>query len=708
MAKAPRRRSGSGRGERPRKARPAKPAAAKPIKPPAAKPVKPAAAQPVKPAVPPPAAKPVKPAAAQPVKPAAAQPVKPAKPAAAKPVAPAKPAAAKPVAKPAAKAPAGGGKGGRRSRASEEEVGGRPSRGRAAPARSGGMGIGGKAGLVAALVALVCIGLTVFLAGAANKSADPDAEMHAFGFQAASVLAGPGARYYTGGASGGLGHYEKTFKDLFGDIGGEKWDEWIKELTSPIPKAIEGTFEAEELEKRQKAFQKAEDRIRRRAGGGDGTGAKAVQKKMATIWQHMDKTRRGQYEVVNGWITNAKSGKLVAGNVGAQDIEVSADGATDTGGGFTWVDGKIKGSPVRIYTASILGSKPADRMVAHVAVFDTGGKKSGSALGLIMLILGPLLVGFAAYAVANGHTKNIKTLAREIDRLGSSGDPERQLRASGAEASAVARSVERMVSNLEFREKHDGADLEEVVSKEQKVAEEIHGALTRRHPPRLDGYEVETLFKPGFEIGGDHFEYFRIDETHLGIMMLDTNVRGITAALVMATTKAFVRAEAPGILSPGEVLKKVNRHLAGELPAGRHVTGLYVVLNTADGTAMVASAGHLPLLVYRHQAGKLAKVNPEGIALGLDKGPVFDSSLQEGDIPLGVGDRIVMYTDGALHIQNEDGEEFGEQRFYGAVGQEAPKNSQAFVNFVGAAIDRYHLQVPQNDDITISTIKRLR
>ena len=64
--------------------------------------------------------------------------------------------------------------------------------------------------------------------------------------------------------------------------------------------------------------------------------------------------------------------------------------------------------------------------------------------------------------------------------------------------------------------------------------------------------------------------------------------------------------------------------------------------------------------------------------------------------------------DGALHIQNEDGEEFGEQRFYGAVGQEAPKNSQAFVNFVGAAIDRYHLQVPQNDDITISTIKRLR
>lgn len=694
MAKAPRRRSGSGRGERPRKARPAKPAAAKPIKPPAAQPVKP------------PAAKPVKPPAAKPVAPVA----KPAKPPAAAPVA--QPAAAKPAAPkaPGGKAPGGkapGSKGPRRARASEEEVGGRAPRGRAA-AQGGGMGIGGKVGLLAALVTLVCIGAAVFLSGAAKKKADPDAELNAFGFQAASVLAGPGSDYYQGGGGGdggGLGHYEKVFKKLFGEPGAAQWDAWLKELTSPVPREDESTFAGEKLKERQKAFESASASIKKKAGSSDGSGSKAIQKRMATIWQHMDKTTRGRYQVVNGWITDAKTGKYLAGNARPAQLSVAASGPTDTGGGFTWVDAKLESSPVRVFTAPIRGK---DLLTAHVAVYAKPEKGGSAAIGLLMLILGPLLVGFTAYAVANGHTKNIKMLAREIDRLGTSGDPERHLRASGAEASAVARSVERMVSNLEFREKHDGADLEEVVSKEQKVAAEIHGALTSRHPPRLEGYEVETLFKPGFEIGGDHFEYFRIDETHLGIMMLDTNVRGITAALVQATTKAYVRAEAPGVLSPAEVLKKVNRHLAGELPAGRHVTGVYVVLNTADGSAMVASAGHLPLLVYRHQAGKLAKVNPEGIALGLDKGPVFDSSLQEGDIPLGVGDRIVLYTDGALRIQDEAGEEFGESRFYGAVAQEAPKNSQAFVNFVGAAIDRFHLEVPQNDDITISTIKRLR
>ncbi len=691
MAKAPRRSGGSNRGKGPRKARPTKaqPAKAQPVRPAAAKPVRPPAAAPV--------AKPMPPAAAPIARPAA-QPV-------AKPM-------GKPAARPVAKAPAKPAAAGKAPRQAREEDVGR-SRGR--PARGGhgggGMSLGGKVAMLTGLVCLVSVGLAVFLSGA--KKQDPTIEMNSFGYHAASVLAGPGARYYRGGGGGstgpgGLAGHQKAWKTLFGEKGEDTWKGWVKELTAPIPRDLEGTFPGEDLKKRQKEYAAGEAKLRKASGGGE-EGKSSIKKRMGTIWQHMDKAERGRYSVMAAWIVDGgKGGKYLAGNVGPSSINVDTDQWTDEGNGFGYIDGIVNEYPVRVYTASIRGYSPKETMTALVAVYDNGSKSGNNAIGLMMLILGPLLVGFTAFSVANGHTKNIKVLAREIDRLGSSGDPERQLRATGSEATAVARSVERMVSNLEFREKHDGADLDEVVSKEQKVAEEIHGALTSRHPPRLDGYEVETLFKPGFEIGGDHFEYFRIDETHLGIILLDTNVRGIPAALVMASTKAYVRAVAPGQLSPAEVLKRVNRLLAGELPAGRHVTALYVVLNTADGSATLASAGHLPLLVYRHQAGKMAKVNPEGIALGMDKGPVFESSLQEGDIPIGLGDRIVLYTDGALRTQNEEGEEFGEARFYASVAAEAPKNSQAFVNFVGAAIDRFHLEVPQNDDITISTVKRLR
>jgi sigma-B regulation protein RsbU (phosphoserine phosphatase) len=350
--------------------------------------------------------------------------------------------------------------------------------------------------------------------------------------------------------------------------------------------------------------------------------------------------------------------------------------------------------------------------LAHVAIdVPPAAAAAASGLGtlpLVMLIVGPLLVGLVGLFVANAHNRPLKDLARELDHLGSSGDPARRINASGGEARSIARSVERMVSNLKFRDQHQMADLQEVVAKEQGVAAEIHHGLMPRNPPRLAGWEVETLFKPGFEIGGDHFDYFRIDDTHLGVIILDTSVRGVSAALVMAMARAYIRGAAPGVLSPAEVLTKVNRLLAADLSQGQYVTALYAVIDTANGTAKVASAGHLPLIVYRHAKGETTVVNPEGIALGLDVGPVFERTIRDTDVPVGVGDRLVLHTDGALKVQNETGDEFGEDRLYAAIRREAPKNSQAFVNFVGAAIDAFHGTTPQNDDVTISTVKRLK
>ncbi len=710
MAKAPRRSGGrDDKPRRPKAVRPVKPAAAKPVKPPAAKPIKPPAAAPVAKPV-----QPVKPAAAKPVKPPAAAPV-------AKPVAPvAKPATAKPVAKPMGKPaaaapvakPAKGGAPARKGpsrRMAEQEVG-RGRAGARGAASRGGMGIGAKVGLIAALVTFLVVALTVFAAGAGGGE-DEGANFNAYGYTAVSILTAPDARWYRGSGGGdkGLGYLEKKFKALLGEKGEAFWDERLKELTQPIPHEDEGTFRAEEIKKAKKSFEREVSKLG--SGSSGPTGPKHVRARLSQIWNAMSSGDRDRYAIQAAWLRadDAKGTWLADSNISQSSVQTAGVDWTERGAGYAWIDGKVEGVECRIYRGPVRALKASDRMTAYVSVVDRGTKSGGgTAIGMAMLLLGPLLVGGAAFGLANAHTKNVRGLAKEIDRLGSHGDPHRSLHAHGAEATAVARSVERMVSNLEFRDKHEGADLDEVVSKEQKVAEEIHGALISKNPPRLQNYEVETLFKPGFEIGGDHFEYFRVDEDHLGLMLLDTNVRGIPAALVMSATRSYVRAAAPGVLSPAEVLKRVNRHLAGELPAGRHVTALYVVLNQADGSATIASAGHLPLLVYRHQAGKMAKVNPEGIAMGLDAGPVFDSSLQEGDIPMGLGDRIVMYTDGALRIQNAEGEEFGEQRFYGVVTSEAPKNSQAFVNFVGGAIDQFHLEVQQNDDITISTIKRLR
>jgi sigma-B regulation protein RsbU (phosphoserine phosphatase) len=370
----------------------------------------------------------------------------------------------------------------------------------------------------------------------------------------------------------------------------------------------------------------------------------------------------------------------------------------------------VNGAAATVFVADVVNAARLRTGQVFVAFQDPAvpAQDGGSKLGLLMLVLGPLLVGGLGFVVANGHGKPIKDLARELDRLGTTGDPSRRISAHGPEANAIARSVERMVANLKFREQHEMADLQEATAKVEGTAAEIHHGLMPRNPPRLPGWEVETLFKPGFEIGGDSFDYFRIDDTHLGVILMDTSVRGIQAALVMAMARAYVRAHAPGVLSPAELLTKVNRLLAADLSQGQYVTALYVVIDTGNGTAKVASAGHLPLVVYRHAIGKTAVVNPEGIALGLDVGPVFDRSVTEVDVDIGVGDRLVLHTDGALKVQNDAGDEYGEARLYDAIKQKAPMNSQAFVNFVGSAIDLFHATTPQYDDITLSTVKRLK
>jgi serine phosphatase RsbU (regulator of sigma subunit) len=588
----------------------------------------------------------------------------------------------------------------------EEEVGGRG--GRRAPARAAsGLGVGLKTALAAGAATLAILALAV-LAPRGDASGLDEETFNDAGFLAVRTLASTDPEWWVG--SGGvdlLAKSREVFADLFGEPGTRWWEDTARRIEELDLNQLERE-EREEASRARERFMAAMEKWQKGGGADPRASANATRRLERTLERIDAKT---ELVVAGAWIREdggATEGKVLAQHPASVSYDWSK--RTTVGAG-AYVDGMVGPTPARVFVAPMGKPKEGKPLVAYVALWkgNLATKAGGpSGLGLAMLLLGPLVVGGIAALVASAHAKHVKALAREIDRLGQAGASSRALRAQGAEASAVARSVERMVANLEFRSQHGNADLDEVVQRERRVAEEIHAALIGKNPPRLSDYEVETLFKPGFEIGGDHFEYFRIDEVHVGVILLDTNVRGIPAALVMASVRSYVRAVAPGVLSPAEVLRQVNRNLAGDLPPGRHVTAVYVVIDTKEGKATVASAGHLPLLVYRHASGKVAKVNPEGIALGLDVGPVFDRALQEGDIPIGVGDRIVLYTDGALQVTNADGEEFGEQNFYGAVAREAPKNSQAFVNFVGSTIDRFHLDAPQSDDITISTVKRLK
>ena len=678
-------------------------------------------------------------------------PVAPPAPPTMKPVAPAAPPTMAPVAPAAPPAPptmkpvngggsskggassAGGKSGGRAGGAGSgrSEKSDRPARGGGGGSGGGGMGIGGKVGLLAAVVTALVMALAVLPSMKSDTAADPLEAYHAAGANTALGLASglggvatPSAP--TSSRSPGLAAVETLAAGLESDLkeaglGGDLRSSVLGALAllkdvgggRSIQKAVDTQLDgvSEAMKKagsdpdRMKALRDQKDRYTKIAQLFEGAAPAAPAATAAGAGLPVPSSLPG-FNPVAVWWRDA-TGKVVAQNEGPRAPRADAgrpggrrelvrrardERRRDGLRGATWCPRPGSGPARCSWRSRTPRSRPAAAGTSSACSCSSSGRSSSA----------------ASPTWSPRPRQAVKDLARELDRLGSSGDPSRRIAAHGPEANAIARSVERMVSNLKFREQHEMTDLAEATAKVQGTAAEIHHGLMPKNPPRIPGWEVETLFKPGFEIGGDHFDYFRIDETHLGVIIMDTSVRGIPAALVMSMARAYVRSSAPGLLSPGELLMRVNRLLAADLSQGQYVTALYAVIDTGNGTAKVASAGHLPLVIYRHGIGKTAVVNPEGIALGLDVGPVFDRSVTEVEVDIGVGDRLVLHTDGALQVQNETGDEYGEARLYDVIKQKAPMNSQAFVNFVGSAIDLFHTTTPQNDDITISTVKRLK
>jgi len=173
--------------------------------------------------------------------------------------------------------------------------------------------------------------------------------------------------------------------------------------------------------------------------------------------------------------------------------------------------------------------------------------------------------------------------------------------------------------------------------------------------------------------------------------------------------RAFIRMEAErgGNTSPADTLAKANRMLAQDIKKGMFVTALYCILNKKTNEIRVASAGHNPMIVWRAAANRIQLVNPNGIALGFDKGPVFERSVKEESLVLGHGDRIVVFTDGTVEAMDAANREFGDKRFYDLVAQLATRDSNQLLNLLVKALDDHKGSAPQSDDITIVTLRYL-
>jgi len=304
-------------------------------------------------------------------------------------------------------------------------------------------------------------------------------------------------------------------------------------------------------------------------------------------------------------------------------------------------------------------------------------------------------------------TNPIKFLMRDMTEV-SNGNLEHQtMPHSKDEVGLLAQTFGRMTTAL--RAAHDQELQSKALEHDLAIASEIQSNLVPKRMLKVPGYDISAYYRPSKEVGGDYYDFIEVDEDNEGVIVADVSGKGVPGSLVMTMARAFIRMEAERGKnpSPADTLMKANRMLAQDIKKGMFVTALYCILNKRTNEIRVASAGHNPLVVWRAASNNVELVNPNGIALGFDKGPVFERTVKEVTISLGHGDRIVAFTDGTVEAMNSANQEFGDERFYTLIRDLAPRDSNQMLNLLVKALDEHKGHAPQSDDITIVTLRYL-
>lgn len=424
----------------------------------------------------------------------------------------------------------------------------------------------------------------------------------------------------------------------------------------------------------------------------------------------------------------AKGGDLV--NVGVFDVsrpgDLSPPGILPAGRAtlnlpqqrgterITKVDAPIQGADgtrtnIRMF---IRNPNPDDPVKLRYLVSLSLRKIEDEKSSLIKMIVLPALIAFGAslaIAAILSHriTKPVRLLMGDINQV-SSGDFEHQTSASSSdEIGQLAASFNRMTTALRAAQEQELTT--RAMEHELGIASEIQTNLVPKTMLRVPGYDVGAYYRPSKEVGGDYYDFIEIDENRSGLIVADVSGKGVPGSLVMAMARAFIRMEAERSRNPStaDTLARTNRMLARDMRKGMFVTAIYGILDRTNHQIRVSSAGHNPMLLWRSRTEEIVLVNPKGIALGLDKGPVFDRSISEEIIQMEPGDRVVFYTDGTVEAMNEKREEFGDPRFQDLVRKLAKTESNQFLNLIVKALEEHQGHAPQHDDMTIVTFRRL-
>jgi len=265
----------------------------------------------------------------------------------------------------------------------------------------------------------------------------------------------------------------------------------------------------------------------------------------------------------------------------------------------------------------------------------------------------------------------------------------------GLLASQVAIIIEKVMLHDQLIEKQR-------LQTQLEVARQVQLELLPARDPQLDGFDISAYNFPTEEVSGDYYDWVRIYDDQIGIVIADVSGKGVPAALLMAFLRASLRAATHTGYAPHISMSKVNYLLWESIERNQFVTAFYGILDSANRTLAYCNAGHNPPFLMEAD-GKVHFEERGGVPLGM----FSDTRYYEYFATIEPGQLLVLYTDGVTEAMNRARDEYGRERLVEAVRQCRHLSAREMIDVIHREVVNWTEGLGATDDVTFFIIKAL-
>jgi anti-sigma regulatory factor (Ser/Thr protein kinase) len=235
------------------------------------------------------------------------------------------------------------------------------------------------------------------------------------------------------------------------------------------------------------------------------------------------------------------------------------------------------------------------------------------------------------------------------------------------------------------------------IDKELEYAKQIQLSALPTNFPENEDFEIYAQMMAAKEVGGDFYDFYKLNDTTVAFLAADVSGKGIPAAMFMMTAKTIIKDLAESGMAVNDIFTKANEKLCQNNESGMFVTAWMGILDLATGKMQFANAGHNPPLLKRANGNFEYLKTRAGFVLAGMEGVRY----RVGELTLTPGDRLFLYTDGVPEATNTENKLYGEDRLLAFMNQNASVEATEFLPALKANIDEFVGEAPQFDDITM-------